>query len=230
MTQIKTPVRPLMHDFLNAPMTGEEIERRSFEIIDSQMKNAPFSPDEWQVVRRLLHTTADFGIAENVRFSKDAISEGIKALRSGAPIFADSNMIRSGLSLARLRQVCSAYEAESIVCYVADEEVARQSRETGLPRSLHAVRKARPVLDGAIAVFGNAPVALLELNRLIMEEGLKPALVIGMPVGFVHVIESKDELMTLAVPFIAINGRRGGSPLAVAAIHALCSLATEKQM
>ncbi len=89
------------------------------------------------------------------------------------------------------------------------------------------MRKAREFLDGGIAVFGNAPVALLELNRLIMEEGISPALVIAMPVGFVHVTESKEELMSLRAPYIAIAGRRGGSPLAVATLHALCSLAVE---
>jgi precorrin isomerase len=111
---------------------------------------------------------------------------------------------------------------------VADEDVVQQALETGLPRSLFAVRKARSILDKSIAVFGNAPVALMELSRLIVEEGVKPSLVIAMPVGFVHVVESKDELMSLKIPYIAIAGRRGGSPLAVATLHALCSLAVEQ--
>ena len=103
------------------------------------------------------------------------------------------------------------------------EEALRE----GLPRSLFAIRKARPQLDGGIVVFGNAPVALLELNRMIVEEGIRPALVIGMPVGFVHVVESTEELSTLGVPFIAIEGRRGGSTLAVATLHAICTLAAQ---
>jgi precorrin isomerase len=173
----------------------------------------------------MIHTVGDFGIMEDVRFSPEAIRAAQTALRQGSPIYCDSNMIRSGLSLARLQAVCPDYEPEKVICYVADKEVAREASEKGWPRSLLAVRKARPLLDGAVVVFGNAPVALLELNRMIMEEGLRPALIIAMPVGFVHVLESKDELMSLDVPYIALAGRRGGSPLAVSVIHALCGLA-----
>ena len=151
------------------------------------------------------------------------------ALRSGVPIFVDSNMIRSGISLARLRGVSGKYNSESLICHVADDDVAAAAHETGLPRSLYAVRKAKPSLHGGIAVFGNAPVALMELNRFIMEESIRPAFVIAMPVGFVHVTESKEEFMSLGVPYVAIAGRRGGSPLAVSVLHALCALAAEAQ-
>jgi precorrin isomerase len=137
-------------------------------------------------------------------------------------------MIRSGLSLARLRAVHPGYAASSISCYIADADVSAEAARTGLPRSLFAIRKARPMLAGGIIAFGNAPVALLELNRMIAEDGLRPALVLAIPVGFVHVIESKEELMSLGVPFVAIAGRRGGSTLAVAALHALCTLAAQK--
>lgn len=215
----------LIHALYEHPMSGADIEARSFEIIDQEARNDRFTAGQWEVVRRLLHTTADFGLLESVRFSGDAIDSAVAALQAGRPIFTDSNMIRSGLSLARLRQVSPQYGPESIVCHVADEDVAEQSRHPGLPRSLFAVRKARPALDGGIALFGNAPVALMELSRLIVEEGVRPALVVAMPVGFVHVIESKEELMSLNVPYIAVVGRRGGSPLAVSVIHALCSLA-----
>ncbi|MBI5252600.1 MAG: precorrin-8X methylmutase [Desulfomonile tiedjei] len=219
--------RAFIHELLEKPMSGEAIEQRSFDIIDKEACCNGFTVEQWPIVRRILHTTADFGIAGDVRFSGDAIHAGTSALRSGSRIFVDSNMIRSGLSIARLRQVQPEYEQGHVVCHVADEDVAQKARETGLPRSLFAVQKAREVFDGGIAVFGNAPVALLELNRLIMEEGIKPALVVAMPVGFVHVTESKEELMSLQVPFIAIAGRRGGSPLAVATIHALCSLVVQ---
>jgi precorrin-8X/cobalt-precorrin-8 methylmutase len=215
----------LIHALNEHPMSGADIEARSFEIIDREARNDRFTVEQWEIVRRLLHTTADFGLLENVRFSVDAIDSAITALRAGRPIFTDSNMIRSGLSLARLQQISSQYGPERLVCHVADEEVVQQARQSGLPRSLFAVRKARAVLDGGIALFGNAPVAVMELSRLIAEEGVRPALVVAMPVGFVHVIESKEELMSLDVPYIAIVGRRGGSPLAVSVIHALCSLA-----
>ena len=216
---------PVIRDFLAAPFNGEEIEARSFAVIDREAPEHPFNPAEWEVVRRMIHTVGDFSIIPDIRFSPGALEAAGSALREGRLIYCDSNMIRSGLSLARLRRVNPDYGPEKIVCYVADEAVARDSQDLGLPRSLLGLRKARPLLEGAIAVFGNAPIALLELNRMMVEEGLKPALVIGMPVGFVHVVESKQELVTLPVPFIALAGRRGGSPLAVSVIHALCTLA-----
>jgi precorrin-8X/cobalt-precorrin-8 methylmutase len=217
--------RALIHELYGHPMSGEAIEARSFEIIDREARAEGFSREQWEVVRRILHTTADFGLMDNIRFSSNAVASGVAALRSGAPIYVDSNMIRSGLSVARLRRVCADYGPHIIVCHVADGDVASEAREKGLPRSLFAVRKAQPMLQGGIAVFGNAPVALMELNRLIMEEAIKPAIVIAMPVGFVHVTESKEELMSLDVPYIAVAGRRGGSPLAVSTVHALCTLA-----
>jgi precorrin isomerase len=209
-------------------MSGPEIEARSFEIIDAEAPAHGFSPDQWQVVRRMIHTVGDFSIMENVRFSHDAIDAAVNALSGGSPIYVDSNMIRSGLSTARLRIVNPDYGEDCIHCHIADDDIAEQARKQSMPRSLFAVRKARGILNGGIAVFGNAPVALLELNRLIVEEQTRPALVIGMPVGFVHVIESKQELMSLDVPYIALEGRRGGSPLAVSALHALCSVASQR--
>ena len=207
-------------------MSGPDIEARSFEIIDSEAPNrCGFSGDQWEVVRRMIHTTGDMSLAKSVKFSPDAVPAGIAALLNGSAIYADSNMIRSGLSLARLQSVNGSYAANRITCHVADADVAELATHNGLPRSLYAIRKAKAQLDDGIAVFGNAPVALLELNRMILEEGIRPALVIAMPVGFVHVVESKEELASLGVPFIEIEGRRGGSPLAVAALHSICTLA-----
>ena len=219
-------MKPLIHDLLTNPLSGEQIEQRSLAIIDREAPPHAFTPEQWPVGRRMVHTTADFSLLDMVCFSPDAIDAACRALRAGALIYADSNMIRSGLSLARLQRVCPAYKAESILCHVADPDIADQARQAGLPRSLFAVRKAEKQLQGGIAVFGNAPVALLELNRLIQETGLRPALVIGMPVGFVHVVESKQELMAMNIPWITIEGRRGGSPLAVSVVHALCELAS----
>ncbi len=166
--------RPLVRDLYEHPMSGEAVEARSFAIIDQEIGEHGFSDDQWQVVRRMLHTSADFSLMNQVRFSADAVTSAAHALRAGRPIYVDSNMIRSGLSLQRLRQVCPAYGPERIVCHVADPDVASEARENGLPRSLFAVRKARPILDGGIAVFGNAPVALLELNRMIIEDHVRP--------------------------------------------------------
>ena len=217
--------KPLIYGLHENPLSGADIEARSFTIIDREAPAHHFSDQEWEVVRRMIHTVGDFGILGDVRFSAAAIAAAEAALKKGCPLYVDSNMIRNGLSLERLHSACSHYRREHIHCHIADDDVAREAREQGLPRSLFAVRKAKAILDGGIAVFGNAPVALLELNRFIMEEGLRPSLVVAMPVGFVHVIESKEELMSLGVPYITLTGRRGGSPLAVSVIHALCTLA-----
>lgn len=216
----------LIHRLLQNPLSGPEIEARSFAIIDQEIPSRNgFSPTAWEIVRRMIHTCADPSLAAAVKFSADAIASGTEALRRGRTIYADSNMIRAGLSLARLRSASAGYGPERIVCHVADTDVAKQAEASRLPRSLYAIRKAKALLAGGIAVFGNAPVALLELNRMVLEENIRPALVIAMPVGFVHVVESKQELMSLGVPFIAIEGRRGGSTLAVSVAHALCTLA-----
>ncbi len=216
---------PLIHKFLASPLSGEEIEARSMERIEKEMPSHRFGSEEWQVVRRMIHTTGDFGLTDLVRFSPGAISHGIEALQSGRPIYVDSRMIQSGLSLKRLQSVYKDYQASDIICHVDDEEVFEKARQHRLPRSLFAVQKAKSILNNGLVVFGNSPIGLLELSRLIQEEEIRPALVIAMPVGFVHVIESKEELMSLDVPFIALSGRRGGSPLAVSVVHALCTIA-----
>ncbi len=208
--------RPLIHKLLEDPISGQEIEDYSFAVIDAEAHGYRHTSDEWQVVRRLIHTSADFTMSDLIRFSEDAISSGCDALRAGRIIYADSNMIRSGLSVARLQNVNSSYRRESILCHVADEDVAEQARQSGLPRSLFAIRKAGKQLDGGIVLIGNAPVALLELNRMAMEENIRPALVVGMPVGFVHVVESKKELIRTGLPSIVLTDGAAAVPLAVA--------------
>lgn len=215
---------PFIHTFYAHPKSGPEIEDWSFEIINREAPLHQFAPAEWQVVRRMIHTTGDFTIMGDVIFSPGVIPAAIRTLSAGSPIYTDSNMIRAGLSLERLRSANSRYTRDNIFCHIADEDVARNAREAGLPRSIFAIRKAKSILPGGIAVFGNAPIALLELNRMIMEENIRPSLVIAMPVGFVHVTESKEEILSLDVPCIALRGRRGGSPLAVSVIHALSTL------
>jgi precorrin isomerase len=216
-----------IHELLNPPLNGESIEAMSFETIDAKAPAHTFSEVEWSIVRRMIHTTGDFAIMDTVKFSPTAIESGIAALRKGAMIYVDSNMIRAGLSQMRLRSVCGQYEPEKIICPIADSDVAVDAKTLNLPRSVLAIRKSKALLNGAICVFGNAPTALLELSRMMIEEGVRPALVIGAPVGFVHVRESKDELKQLDVPSIIVDGTRGGSPLAVSIIHALCGLATQ---
>lgn len=219
----------LMNRILDNPVSGEEIERRSFERIDAEGVGGAFSPAQWVVARRLIHTTGDPGLARSVRFRGDWTESGIAALRRKAPIYCDSSMIASGISLARLREVNPDYSHEDIFVRVADPMVVRQAKEGGLPRSLYAVRSCASWLGGAIVLFGNAPVGLAELMRLHLEDGIRPAWVAAMPVGFVHVMESKEEFLDSDLDGVAIAGLRGGSPLAVAALHALCSLAVEER-
>jgi len=219
------PPEALIHKLLATPLSGADIEARSFAAIEAELPAAGLDAQQWEVVRRLVHTSGDIPLACQVCFSARAISSAVAALRRGCSLYADSQMIRAGLSVPLLQQLHSDYSRASIACHVADADVAAQARQQGLPRSYFALRKAAPKLQGAVVLFGNAPVALLELNRLIMEEGLQPALVVGMPVGFVHVEESKEELMASGSPYIVLQGRRGGSPLAVAVLHALARLA-----
>jgi len=221
--------RPFVYNLYESPVAPEEIERRSFEAIDREADSSRFSPEEWIVVRRMIHTTADFGLLDAVKFSPDAIGAAVEAFGRGAPLYVDSNMIRSGLSVARLAAVWQGYTREMIRCHVADGDVAEECAAAGLPRSIFAARKARPWLDGAVVAIGNAPVALLEINRMVMEEGIRPAVVIGMPVGFIHVLESKEELMRLGVPYITVTGRRGGSPMAVSVVHSLLAIAEARR-
>lgn len=222
---MKTPGRPQIRAFLDAPPGGPEIVAKALEIIDREAPAHRFTPDEWQIARRMIHATGDFEIIEALRFSPDAVAGGVAALHGCRPLIVDSNMIRSAISLPRLRAVCGFYRRESLICHTGDEDIGRMARRTGLPRSLHAIEKARPFINGAIAAFGSAPIALMELNRMVLEEGLRPSLVVAMPAGFVYAEESKEELMALGVPHIALAGRRGGIHLAVSVIHALCGLA-----
>lgn len=216
--------RAYIENLLANPLSGQDIEELSFAAIDREAPRK-YPDDQWEIIRRMIHTTGDVRLAEAVKLSADAISAGVAALRNCSPIYVDSNMIRAGLSMERLRKANPAYSRDKIFCHVADAEVAEMAKKAGLPRSLFAIRKAKGMLEGGIAVFGNAPVALLELNRMIIQDSVRPALVLAMPVGFVHVIESKEEFIRLGIPYVAIMGRRGGSALAVSAIHALCTLA-----
>lgn len=216
-------------------MAPEAIEAESFRRIENLCAKEresllrSFRGDEvsaraaWRVVRRLVHTTADPGVAKDVAFAHNAIPSGLAALKGGCRIVCDSNMIRAGLSLPRLRRCNPAWSEDNLVCHVADPDVAERARACGHTRALCAMDKARHLneLEGAIVLVGNAPLALATLCRYVLEEGVRPSLVVGMPVGFVNVREAKELLAATPVPQIRLDGNRGGSPLAVATLHAL---------
>ncbi|MBN2233103.1 MAG: precorrin-8X methylmutase [Deltaproteobacteria bacterium] len=208
-------------------LSGAEIEAESFRCIETEMPKHDFSPAEWRVARRLIHASADFGLAESLAFAHDPIAAGHEALRERAPIYCDANMIRSGISVPRLRRFNPDWSRDDIHCYIADEDIARRAAENGTTRALAAVEKGRKVIDGGIVLIGNAPLALAGICRLTAARELRPRLIIGMPVGFVNVVESKELLRRLDIPQIVVTGRRGGSPLAVAALHGLMESAPE---
>ena len=204
--------------------TGMDIERESMRRIEAEAPaeaRARFSPAEWLIARRLVHTTADFSILNALEFRHDPIVAGLAALRRGAQIYADSNMIKSGISVAKLQKLNAAYTRESILAPLADTAVAAYAEAHGITRALAAVTLHAPALNGAIFLCGNAPLALAGMTRLALEQNIRPALVIAMPVGFVNVVESKEYAKSLELPLIILNGRRGGSPLAVATLHGL---------
>lgn len=215
-----------MNDMRQMTEKGRAIEDRSFSIIDEEAGAHGFPPAEWQIVRRVIHATADFEFKSLMHVHPRAAAAGIRALRSGCPVIVDVKMITAGLSEERL----AAYGC-SVRSFISDEDVIADAKKGGTTRAVEAMRKARRegLLDGAIVAVGNAPTALLETVRLVKEEGAKPALIIGVPVGFVSAAESKEAVLGLEIPSIVAAGRKGGSPVAVAVIHALLLLSAQNQ-
>ena len=198
-----------------------DIERTSLSIITQELAALGLTPppETEAVVKRVIHTTADFDYARNLRFTPGAVAAGIAALQAGTPIITDTNMARSGISQTALTRLGS-----TALCYMADPEVANLAAETGTTRAVASMHRAAQEHPGAILAVGNAPTALLAIAEQI-EAGLRPALVIGVPVGFVNVVESKETLLAACeahgVPAIVALGRKGGSTVAAAVCNAL---------
>lgn len=199
----------------------DEIETESFRIIDSEVPEPrPFADEKWAIVRRMIHTTADFELLKLVRFHPDAVASGLAALRKGALIVTDTEMARQGIPVRRLEPL-----GATVRCLMNDERVVARARAESITRATAAMDLAVSDLRPDIYVIGNAPTALIRLVEHIDAAAAAPALVVGMPVGFVNAAESKALLMSRQVPFIAIEGRKGGSALAASVINALCVLA-----
>ncbi len=197
-------------------MKPMDIEKRSFEIITELLGERKLDPENELVIKRVIHTTADLDYADNLVFSEHAVRVGIEALRGGCDVVTDTQMARSGINKTVLEKL-----GGQVRCYMSDPEVAAEARARGVTRATvsmeHAVRSDKPL----IFAIGNAPTALIRLRELAREGKVRPALVIGVPVGFVNVVESKEEIIASGLPHIVARGRKGGSNVAAAIVNAL---------
>jgi len=203
---------------------GQSIEDESMEIIEREVGSHPYNELEWPIVRRIIHATADFDFAgENkIVFHKDAITSGINALKNGCSIIADVNGVIGGLNKQNPKDF-----GNNLICNISDPDLAERAKQENKTRAQMSMRIAASEMNGGILVIGNAPTALLEVIKMIREGVTKPALVIGIPVGFVSAAESKEELQTVDVPFITNTGRKGGSSCAASIVNALFKLLRE---
>jgi len=201
-----------------------EIESLSFKIIEEEAGEHGLEPEKWAIVRRLIHnTTADFDFIKETRFHQKAIEAGISAIKTGAAIVTDTRMAQAGITKTHLAPFgCDVH------CFISDSEVIAAARADNITRAAASVSRARELLEGGIAVIGNAPTALIELVRLFQEGEVRPALVVGMVVGFVNAAEAKELLMDSGLVYITVSGRKGGSAVAAATVNALADLAAKK--
>lgn len=197
-----------------------EIEKRSFEIITEELNARGLQdrilPENELVVKRVIHTTADFDYVDNLYISEGAVAAGIEAIRRGACIVTDTQMARSGINKTRLKQ----YGGE-VYCFMSDEDVAQKAKAEGTTRATASMEKAASLPMPLIFAIGNAPTALVKLYELIEQQKLRPALIIGVPVGFVNVVEAKELILRTGVPCIVARGRKGGSNVAAAICNAM---------
>lgn len=193
-----------------------DIERRSFEIITEILGDRRLDPENELVIKRAIHTTADFDYADNLVFSEHAVLKGIEALKKGCDIVTDTQMAKSGINKKTLEKL-----GGQVHCFMSDEDVAAEAKERGVTRAIISMEKAAKLQKPVIFAIGNAPTALIRIRELLDEGLLKPELVIGVPVGFVNVVESKELIIESSVPHIVARGRKGGSNVAAAICNAL---------
>lgn len=195
-----------------------EIEKRSFEIISGilESEGVALDPENELVIKRVIHTTADFEYVKNLVFSEHAVGIGIEALKNGCDIVTDTQMAKSGISKTTLAKL-----GGEVHCFMSDEDVAQEARARGVTRAAVSMEKAAGLEKPLIFAVGNAPTALIALDELIKAGRLAPKLIIGVPVGFVNVVESKELIIASSVPHIVARGRKGGSNVAAAIVNAM---------
>lgn len=195
-----------------------EIEKRSFEMITEELEQMGISlnPEHELIVKRAIHTSADFDYAKNLVFSDGVVQQAKEALKNGACIVTDTQMAKSGINKKALAQL-----GGEVFCFMSDEDVAKAAKENGTTRAVASMDKAAKLDRPLIFAIGNAPTALVRLHELMEEGKLSPRLIIGAPVGFVNVVESKELILEDSAPYIVARGRKGGSNIAAAIVNAL---------
>ena len=194
----------------------EEIERRSMEIITSELNGRTWPEPKFSIIKRCIHTSADFDYADNLTFSDDAENIGVAAIRGGAHIVTDTKMAAAGIN----KNVLGSYGGE-VRCFISDDDVIKEAKRRGETRATVSMEKAAGLSGKMIFALGNAPTALFSLCRLVKSGKVTPALIIGVPVGFVNVVESKEAVMDLGIPYIVAKGRKGGSNIAATICNAM---------
>ena len=192
-----------------------EIEKESFRIITRELGDRVLDPEQAPIIKRVIHTTADFDYADNLYFSPDVVRLATEAIRGGAAIVTDTRMAQSGISKA----TAARFGCE-VSCFMSDADVAAEAKRLGVTRARVSMDKGRALGDNVIFAIGNAPTALIRLREMI-DEGYRPRLIIGVPVGFVNVVDSKELIIESGVPCIVARGRKGGSNVAAAIVNAL---------
>ena len=196
-----------------------EIEKRSFEIIMEELAGRKLNPEHELIIKRAIHTTADFDYADNLCFSEQAVARALQALRQGADIVTDTQMAKAGIN----KKILAKYGG-TVHCFIADKDVALEAKERGMTRSAVSMEKAARLNKKLIFAIGNAPTALIKLYEMLREGTVKPELIIGVPVGFVNVVQSKELILQTQIPYIVARGRKGGSNVAAAICNALLYL------
>ena len=210
---LEEAVKMIERQFITEP---SEIEKRSMAIIEEKIKDKNIDEKNKDVVKRVIHTTADFDYADNLVFSENAVDIFIEKLKNGANIVTDTNMALAGIN----KRVLNKLEVKAY-CFMADDDVAKEAAERGITRAAVSVEKASKLEGETIFVVGNAPTSLIAIDRLVSEGKLSPSLIVGVPVGFVNVVESKKLIMEGNIPYIVSKGNKGGSTVAAAIVNAV---------
>ncbi|MEI3246690.1 MAG: precorrin-8X methylmutase [Lachnospiraceae bacterium] len=201
-----------------------DIEKRSFEIITKELGDKKLLPGTELIVKRCIHTSADFDYADNLAFSEDVVEKAMQAIKEGACIVTDTQMAKSGIN----KRALARYGGE-VYCFMSDTDVAEIAKKNGTTRATASMDKAAAMDKKLIFAIGNAPTALVRLYELIEDGKLDPALIIGVPVGFVNVVQSKELIMEADVPYIVARGRKGGSNIAACIVNALLYMIDDRR-